>query len=77
MASKQQPGVEPHIRELPAYREGRDAFCFGETQEECPYPIRSGENRTAWFCGWLDMKNARFDDLPFQSITRERLLLAG
>lgn len=56
---KAPPEVHPRIKKLNAYRQGREAWLKGLSESDCPYPIRSGDNRMAWWCGWLDAKYSR------------------
>lgn len=40
-----------------AYNEGYKAFLDGETQDGCPYPTSSkNERRYEWMCGYLDAR---------------------
>lgn len=54
-------------RDIPsyAYQMGQLAYANGRVAVrcECPYPIGSGDQRTQWYMGYLDAKNARLLNL--------------
>ena len=55
--------VKPHTETepidwtgTPEYAQGQAAFHAGRKEDDCRYPIGSGDKRHAWFTGYFDAR---------------------